>query len=244
MNLNYPKLSGSVETQLSQLKSFLYQLVDNLNYSLDNISEENFSSETLKIISGSSSKNSSSSEIEAVKSLIIKTANTINKEMERQKAEYNGYYDAVSESFGEYKETLWSQIEQNAAFQEQIYERETEINALGASFNKYRLETSTYIRFGHLMDIDVGGILKSYDGIAVGNYKTTVTEDGEIIYDGNYNDYATFTAEEVAFWQNGVKIGWFSGNELHVTNSVNIADWNIGGSPRNFTVKYIGGDNG
>lgn len=47
-NFRYPSINGSTEQeQLAQIKSFLYQLVDNLNYSFSIIDAQNAQKETL-----------------------------------------------------------------------------------------------------------------------------------------------------------------------------------------------------
>ena len=37
IEIRYPHLSGSLPEQMEQLKSYLYQLVDQLNYALDEL---------------------------------------------------------------------------------------------------------------------------------------------------------------------------------------------------------------
>ena len=95
-------------------------------------------------------------------------------------------------------------------------------------FNTYVKKTNAYIRTGYIEH------LGAY-GVSIGQ-ETTDTIDGvEFV---SFNQFATLTAQELAFWRDGVKIGYFNEDGLNVNKSIRIGRWSINTSG-GFTITYV-----
>lgn len=241
-NITAPTESGKI----AQMQSWLYQLVEQLNYVNNTIEFDQLTEETRSALGSTVSKQiekAISSQYEQVKSIVVKTANIVKAEYEQLSTELRSNYVAQSE-FGAYKESADARIEANASGITQYYTRltdlETNIENVDADFTSYKQQTSAYIKTGYLYDETVDGIAVPRYGLAIGESLVSVDADGNEVY-YKENQCATIIAGELAFWQNGVKIAYFNGQKLVVTSSIQIGDWLISNS-NGLTFKYVGGD--
>ena len=233
---NPPNITGNTpEAQLKSMQSWLFQFGGQLQYAINNLDTANFSEGGIEEISGKISKAQSNGvageEFGALKALIIKTSDTVNSYYEEVTETLNSDYLAISD-FGEYSETNKSEIVKNALGITQYYSRVEEISdkvdSVETSFNTYVKNTKAYIRTGYLEQLDTYGV-------SIGEESTEIIDGEECII---FNQFATLTSEELAFWQNGVKLGYFKGDGLFVRGNVYIGRWVIDVSS-GFSIKYI-----
>ena len=222
---NPPNITGNTpEAQLKSMQSWLFQFGEQLQYAINNLDTANFSEGGIEEISGKISKAQSNGvageEFGALKALIIKTSDTVNSYYEEVTETLNSDYLAISD-FGEYSETNKSEIVKNALGITQYYSRVEEIS-------DYVKNTKAYIRTGYLEQLDTYGV-------SIGEESTEIIDGEECIA---FNQFATLTSEELAFWQNGVKLGYFKGDGLFVRGNVYIGRWVIDVSS-GFGIKYI-----
>jgi hypothetical protein len=193
------------------------------------------------------------SQYDAIRSLIIKTADTI-----RVKESIEGLLASVGDlnsklskeyvavgQFGTYLERLNAEISVNPEAIEQYYkffsELKANVDAIIADFADYRIETEGYIRTG-IVDYDSTGV--PIFGVAVGQNLSTVEVDGETVVEKK-NFRATYTASKLSFWQDAVEVAYVSNNQLYIANiialgKVTIGKWDI--DPANgLAFKWIGG---
>ena len=130
VDIRLPNITGKTEAeQLEQVKSYLHQLVEQLNWGLSAV--ESNAVYTLQRYSASS-ENKKSAEEEAqntfnsIKSLIIKSADIVESYYEVINARLEGIYVAKSE-FGTYSEETAAEIEANSTSIEQLYSNIQEI---------------------------------------------------------------------------------------------------------------------
>lgn len=231
-----PVITGSSpEAQLKSMQSWLYQFGEQLQYALNNLDTSNFSEGGFEEISGtkaaSQSNNAVREEFDSLKSLIIKTADTVKTKYEEVTETLESDYLAISD-FGQYSENNKADIVKNALGVTQYYTRVEEVSGkldtVETSFDTYKRETNAYIRTGYLEQLD------SY-GVSIGEERTETIDGVEVV---TFNQFATLTSEELAFWQNGVKLGYFKGDSLFINGIVRIGRWAI--DPSNgFTIKYV-----
>ena len=225
---------GTSEEQLKSMQSWLFQFSEQLQYTLNNLDSSNFSSGGIEEATNTNNTEKKSpvvsDEVAALKSLIIKTANVVNSNYKEITETLESNYFAVSD-FGEYSETNKAETVKSALGVTQNFSRieeiSTKLDTVETSFNTYVSDTKAYIRTGYLEQLDTYGV-------AIG-------EEREETIDGNkaivFNQLATLTSEELAFWQNGVKLGYFKGDSLFVNGVLRIGSWAI--DPSNgFTIKY------
>lgn len=263
MNMNFsppPTLKVDDKSSLTQMHSFLFRLTEQLNAALNEADRRIL--ETEKVTGIAKAKNASgegatdgtnpplAEQYESLKSLIIKTANTVKSEMDVIETTLKSEYMAWSD-WGTYNEEITNVITRTASGVVENYQFESSVKPLKdqvVGFDQYMAETSGFIQRGIIrFDADGAPVI----GIAIGQdlKKVTVERNGTAyeVFD-MARSLATYTADRVTFWQNGVEVAWFSDSEL-VCTAINIADrialgsdqWEIG-RMNGFTIKWIGGD--
>lgn len=168
----YPLIGGTVEKQLSQIKSFLYRQAEKLNYNYDNVSVEKFWERTASVMTMTEEKQQSEvqkykDEYKSLRSLIISSATEVIKHEATFSKILNGDYLAKSD-FGEYFEKATVLIEETPYGIKQLYNFSSEIKKLtgsaqtaadnaqdaadgvGTALNKYKLDVQNYINMGYL----------------------------------------------------------------------------------------------
>ena len=208
---NPPNLNGKEAEQLKQLQAYLTAMSEKLNVALMNISIEQMQEDTRqKILSAGGEKVEQSTE--TLKSLIIKTAEIIRHEMDVITTTLTDEYEALSSQFGAYERDLQSTITATAEGILQNYQYEERITGLEDEAGN----TEVFIRridqyiFSGLVD-EVNG---KY-GIAIGENVTGYDAQGNP-YLKNDAKCATFTMDELAFYQGGQKVAYLSNSTLFI----------------------------
>ena len=235
---------------------YLFQLSERLNLVLRNLSTENFAqnSAARTILRGGMSEEQKETLQEGLgnlKSLIIKTANEVNKTVETMETELQSKYVASSD-FGTYQEEVRTQLQATAEQLNQALSYYAELSdSLGGvseDFDSYVIEVQGYIRQGIIGYEDAVPVV----GIAIGRDLKVTGGTAEV--DGkNYDiidtssNMSIWTPEKLSFYVNGAEIAYFSNGALYVgTVVVNTKlvigqnKWQIDHS-RGFALKWIGG---
>ena len=236
-----PALQGDERAQLTQVYRYLFRLSEQLNVGLSALEQRTVA--VARPSGGALSPEGTDGEqfwAEAdaqylsLKSLIIKTANLVRAEMDQIVTNLGSEYVAVSE-WGTYKEGVSREIVDTAKYTMEHFEYNEKIlnvPEMAAIFDSYRIETTGYIRRGIIgFDDENYPIL----GIAIGQElkHKEVTVGGEVyeVFDETQN-MATYAADKLSFWVNGVEVAYLSNSELVVTrvivsDSIQLGDWNI-----------------
>jgi len=187
--------TGTLAQQVARQYAYLFQMAQQLNVALQQ-------TDTALQQSHTAAKQTAVEEQQQyrnLKSLIIKTATQVQREMDVLSAEFKGSYVASSD-FGTYIEQLSSYIEANPAALTQYYSFASDLksntDAISAAFADYKASTEGYIRTGIVY---YDGAVPVY-GVAVGQNLTTTEVDGEQVVSQN-NFRATYTASKLSFWQ-------------------------------------------
>lgn len=212
-NINAPTTEG----QMVQIKGYLYQLTNQLNFALKATDDE-IKKLTVATEIGAAPKNEADEALDTfntVKNLIIKSADIVSAYYETIENKLVGEYTALSD-YGSFKETTEAFVKQTSTDLSQYYSSIQEIESDLKNLNELRRD-GCYIKTGWL-DSD-----KTIAGVEIG--KTSVDETGEV-----NAAFARFTTEELAFYnENGVKLAWFAKDELNITNAVIRNNLYIGG---------------
>ena len=232
------------------LYNYLYQLAEYL--SLQTWAKEEAPQTESAAVRKSEEESALGSQYDAIKSLIVKTADTIRvkesingllKSVETLNTVLGRDYVAISD-FGTYLERLNAQISIDPEAIEQYYrfvsELKANVDAITADFLNYKVETEGYIRTG-IVDYNNG---VPVFGVAVGQNLTTVEVDGESVVEQK-NFRATYTANKLSFWQDAVEVAYVSNNKLYINNitalgKVTVGKWDIDPSA-GLAFKWIGG---
>lgn len=245
-----PILRGTDTEKITRIHSYLYQVSRDLNSALNNLTEANFAPNSIAAQAMSSGtpqqKQEIANNVSALKSLIIKTADTVRSEMDAIEAELSGQYIAVSDALGTFQEDITAEIALTAANLTQ--EISTATKVVSNAFNAYVAETEGYIRQG-IIGYE-GGV--PIIGIAIGQSIRT-TGGTVIVGDKTYDEIdtsssmSTWTPQRLTFFVEGLEAAYLSNGALHV--GVVVVDskivlgqtkWHID-NINGFTIKWIGG---
>lgn len=239
-----PAPNGSPQQMAVAQYAYLFQMAQQLNLVLGQLE----SGGTGAASGGGTSTHQGTARKEStgyqeLKSLIVKTARLVKRQMEQLSARLEGEYVAVSD-FGTYVERLSAYLEANPEALTQYYSFFADLQAstetVSAAFEQYRVETEGYIRTGIVC---YDGAVPQY-GVAVGQNLTCREVDGETVVE--QNDFrATFTASKLSFWQDASEVAYVSNNRLYITNitvleGMSIGEWEIS-SENGLVIRWMGG---
>lgn len=222
INIRLPNITASSEReQLIQVKSYLHQLVSELNWALSTI-EAGTSTGNTAVKKQSTvdavSKQELATSYNELRSLIIKSANTVSAYAETAEEIYNSRYVAQSD-FGTYKEEAEQHIVENSTSIEQIFTNLQAIitqNALEHS----KIDVSANIKSG-VLDHDDSGV--PIYGVEVGQ-RTEI--DGVEVFD----KFARFTSDRLSFFdQNDNEVAYISDRKLYINHVEIKVSFRMGG---------------
>ena len=205
---NPPALIGNEEDQLRQMHRYLNAMSDKLNQALMSITIEQMAPEAQETISKAAEGNQQ--QYNSLKSMIVKTAEVVRHEMDEISTRLEDNYSALSEQFGTYERNLTSTITATAEGILQQYGYDERIEGLETDTENFQRRINQYI-FSGLVD-EVNGLY----GIAIGENVTAYDAQGNP-YLNTARKTATFTMQELAFWQGETKLAYFSDNVFHIS---------------------------
>ena len=246
-----PYPNGSVQQQLTQQYSYLFQMAQQLNMALAALESGGASAGggqrkragAAASASAADAASENNEQFQNLRAMIIKTAKQVTRNMEQLEVRLGEEYVAASQ-FGTYVQRLSAYLEANPEALTQYYsfcsDLAANVAAVDAAFSTYKLDTEGYIRTGIVY---YDGPAPVY-GVAVGQNLTTTEIDGRQVVEQN-NFRAVFTAQRLSFWQDSTEIAYVSNNRLYITNitvldSVSIGSWRLD-SANGLAFKWIGG---
>lgn len=239
IDIRFPNITAHDEAgQLLQVKSYLHQLVEQLNWALMTI-ESGSSSSVVDangnpITKGAEKKEDPVSSFNSIKALIIKSADIVNAYYEEINKRLQGQYVAESD-FGTFSEQTTQDIEANSEAIEQAFTNIQQILSSVESIENSMIEVNAYINSGHLYD-DENGV--PIYGLEIGQRNEV---DGEVVF----NKYARFVADKLSFYdQNDSEVAYISDYKLYITHAEITGSLTLGAfridTSRGFTLKYAG----
>ena len=240
MDLRFPKLTATTDSgKLQQLHSYMYQLVEQLNWALSNIeSTSSPSLETPVTQASTALKDDPISNFNSIKGLIIKSADIVTAYYDKidELLKLSGDYTASSD-FGEFKESTTNlvsatdkQLRQDLVDKQTIYDENGNIRA-------------ELLVNGHIYS---GIIEYAKDGEAIVGIEIGQTTNG------TFNKFARFTSDKLAFYNAinpDVPVAYISDYKLYITHVEIIGSLKEGGYKDIVSVdgaivtKWVGGVN-
>ena len=211
INIRLPNITATTEReQLIQVKSYLHQLVSELNWALTSVESGNNAQVQNKTASGNAvTKDELSTSFNELKSLIIKSSTAVTAYSETAEEIYNSRYVAKSD-FGTYTEEAEQTIEKNSKAIESFYENMQEILTDIETLEHSLIEVNANIKSGLLYYDDSG--VPVY-GLEVGQ-RTKI--DGVEIFD----KFARFTSDRLSFYdQNDNEVAYISDRKLYIDHA-------------------------
>ena len=221
INLRLPNITATTEKgQLEQIKSYLFQFAEQLNWALNNVDKQ--ATEATKKVEATTQQKNAVEQAQAtfseVKSLIIKSADIVNAYYNEISSRLDGEYVAESE-FGKYKQetsaTLIANSEQVSILFDNQQTLEGNVKELGEVIGTDG-ECTTII--GSEAWCKIGVIDYEDDGFAIYGM-----EIGQVNTEGNetkYKAFAQYRSDGVhLFDQNGIEVATIVNYKLNITNA-------------------------
>ena len=256
-DIRLPNISGGadMQTQMAQMRSYMYQMVEQLNWALSAIDggaqaqEQRLPGQTTTPTSDDKKEDDTNQRMANLRDLIIKSADVVRQEMDRLATELKGSYVAQSE-FGDYLERISQRIEADPSQLSQYFKFASDIRAdvdrVGVDFASYKTDVEGYIRQG----------IVGYDGtvpiigIAIGqDIRTSQTgvETEQGVYDviDKSSNMSVWTTEKLSFYIGGQETAYFSNGKLTVAQIAadritGAGEWDVSFT-RGVKFKWIGG---
>lgn len=232
IELRLPNIKGNDREQLAQIRSYLYQLTEQLQWALNNVNTSSVNYVVQQVPSGVSSQNSQVAPMDlgdedfdaevafsALKPLIIKSADIVNAFYNEINTRLESLYVTESD-FGTFKEETEQNITQSSTEIEQAFTDIQQILTDIENLNFTLAEVNAHIKSGLLYYDD--NSIPVY-GLEIGQ-KNTV--DGEEVF----NKFARFTADRLSFYdQNDTEVAYISDYRLYIRNVEITSSFKIGG---------------
>ena len=204
IDIRLPNITASTEAgKLQQMQSYMYQLVEQLNWALNTVqtAQEGSTSAVVYQQKQPATPQEAEDTFNSIKALIIKSADIVKAYEETILTNFNGEYFADSD-FGTYLEQTSRSIEENSKGVTESYTRIESIDSRVVGVEDEVRITNAYIRRG-LLDNDKYGI-----------------EVGETSEDGVFRRYSRFTAEKVSFYDvNGNEVAYIGAGDADKGNT-------------------------
>lgn len=214
---------GSAEAQIGQLRSYMYQLVEQLNWALGTLESgiEKGSSKDIEVTQGTAamSETEAQNTFNAIKSLIIKSSDIVSAYEESMSAMLSGEYVAQSD-FGTFMESTMQDLDISPAAIKQSFGDIQSIRGEVDGIDEALIAVNANIKTGILEYGEDGAPIY---GVEVGQ----ITESGG---EEVFNKYARFTSGRLSFYdQNGNEVSYISDYRLYITNAVVKNNLQLGG---------------
>ncbi len=237
VDFRLPSITGSETEQLSQIRSFLYQFIPQLQWAMSQLNTTAGSDYVVKKENkAAEQKESFNAEVAfgALKPLIIKSADIVQAYYEEISSRIVGSYVAESD-FGAFVEKTEQEIVQSSTDIEQIFHDMQGILTDIENLNFTLAEVNAHIKSGLIYYDDEG--IPVY-GLEIGQRNTI---DGEEVF----NKFARFTSDRLSFYdQNDTEVAYISDYKLYITNAEVTGTLKLGGflvdTAKGLTIKWVG----
>lgn len=212
-DIRLPNLTAATpDAKLQQMHSYMYQLVQELNWALNTI-ETGSSSQSVTNAPGNTVVSDKDKDAQAsfndIKALIIKSADIVTAYYEEMKERFDGQYVAESD-FGTYAETTSAEINKTSTSVNELYTNLQQIITDIDNLEHRLIDVNAYINSGLLYYDDAG--VPIY-GLEVG--QRNVLDGVEV-----FNKYARFISNRLSFYdENDTEVAYVSDYKLYITNA-------------------------
>ena len=221
IDLRFPNITGKTEAeQITQVKSYLHQLVEQLNWALNAVESAQAGNTSPAVVLQNKEAVSSKDAEEtfnSIKALIIKSADIVKAYEQTFFTDFNGKYFADSD-FGTFIETTNRRVEENSQGVNEVYTNTQTLSSKIDSIEDETRTTNAYIKRGLLGYNDNGNAVY---GVEVGE-----TNDS-----GTFLRYARFMADRLSFYDaNDDEVAYIGAGCLYVRGkTVFLGEIQLGG---------------
>ena len=219
MEIPLPRITSSDEKgQIAEIRRYLYRLADALR-----AESAALAAPAVRVVKRTGSAPESPEEarvtFQALKSLIITSAEIVSAYQDKIERALSGKYVAASE-YGTYREETEQRISESATETARLFSNLQQIVTDVKGLESALIEVNARIRTG-LLDYDSAGV--PVYGVEVGQRSVV---DGEEIF----RKYARFTADRLSFFdRNGTEVAYVGDYKLYITEAEIAHDLKLGG---------------
>ena len=237
-NIRMPNINaGTDREQLAQIRNYLYSFAEQLQWALNSIDSSSpnvITPQPKSTVSNNDVKIDELATFNAIKSLIIKSADIVEAYHQEISKRLDGEYVATSE-YGTFKSKTSNDIAANSENITSIFTNLQNIIADIDDIEHTLIDVNSYIRSG-LLYTDEKGI--PIYGVEVG--QRNVVDGVEV-----FNQFARFTADKLSFYDhNGYEVAYISDFKLYITHVVITGSLTGNAFRMDFTkgfrLKYVG----
>lgn len=244
--------ANSAPAQLAQIKSYLYQMVGQLNYALSTMESGtgivNASGNTVSV--STEQKEDPVSTFNSIKALIIKSADIVASYYDEIRKRLEGVYVAEAtfpDGIATYIQKTSNDVIANSEYISQMYKNVQTIKSDVDGIKDYQIKVSANIKTGLLYYVGEDG--KEHESELENGTPVYGVEVGQIVTDENgnevFNKYARFISNRLSFYdQNNEEVAFISNYKLHITNVEITGTAKFGGfqiqTERGFTLRWVG----
>ena len=215
IDLRYPNITGKTDAeQLTQVKGYLHQLVEQLNWALNVADSYQSGNTSAPVVVNKQNITPQEAEdtFNSIKALIIKSADSVKAYETTIFSDFNGKYFAESD-FGTYLEETRRSVEENSKGVTESYTRIETIDSRVEGVEDEIRTTNAYIHRGLLNDGEYG------------------IEVGETTESGAFLKYARFKSDRLSFYDaNGDEVAYIGAGCLYVNGkTVFLGEIQLGG---------------
>lgn len=198
LDLRYPNITGKTDAeQVAQMRSYLHQLVDQLNWALNTVESAKGGNASAVVYQQREPATPQEAEytFNSIKALIIKSADIVKAYEDTIFSDFNGKYFAESD-FGTFVKEVNRLVEESPSGVTDIFTAIETIKTELGDVKEYVEVTKGYIQRGILDDGSIG------------------IEVGETTPNG-YHRYAQFTSERLTFFDvNGNPVAYIGAGDV------------------------------
>lgn len=206
-----PMLSGGSEAeQLRSLRAYLFQLSEQLEFALGEVNREQTAirQEAKKSAAGNPMQTPAAA-FSALKPLIIKSAEIVERFSEETRRKLEGQYVALSQ-FGTFSQQTEQSIRENSQEIQRSFRNIQRIETDLAALNAAMVDVNAYIKTGLLYYDEDGSPVY---GVEIGQQTST---DGTVVF----QKFARLTPGKLSFYdENDTEVAYISDYRLHITTA-------------------------
>lgn len=223
VDIRYPNITAPTEAgKLQQMQSYMHQLVEQLNWALNNIETGGAQAVYPKGNQATAADTQKANPVVSfndIKGLIIKSADIVNAYYEEINRRLSGVYVAESK-FGTFSEQTSNSISESSTSIANLYNNIQQIITDIEGVEHSLIEVNAHIKSGLLF----------YDASGAPVYGLEIGQRTEIDGVETFNKYARFTSDKLAFYDsNGNEVAYISDKKLYITHVEVTGSFSLGG---------------
>ena len=217
IEIRLPQINSDTDKgQLTQIKSYLYQLAEQLNWALSSLDgqKEDYTVAKTSVSTAAKEEADAQNTFDKVKGLIIKSADIVNSYYDTISTKLEGEYEAISD-YGTFKENTTATLKATSSKLEAIFTNVQEVDADGYDIDYTMIHSAdARVKVG-ILEYENG--FPVY-GMEIGQTNQEVDENG--VEKTVYSAFARYTSKGVFLYdRNGEEVAWIDNQTLHITNA-------------------------